>query len=130
MGYFTRVRKGNPNHDAQGRFADGPSGGASEGASAVDHKAIEAKLSNAIMQYDNKQSKRPGFNRYALPQYMRAVDDVMKDIKAGAPVRDAIVAAFNDRLAGALLRATGQTPYTREDAMGGGWSYTPASKKR
>jgi hypothetical protein len=82
-------------------------------------KPLRDTLFSALILFDAKQAARPGYNRFAMPQYLQRLDEVMADIDAGAPVREAIVAGFNGRLAAALLKAAGQSAYTHEDGVGG-----------
>ena len=84
-------------------------------------------LISALLAYDRRQATRAGYNRHAIALYLERLDDVMGDIQRGAPIRDAIVAGFNGRLAQALLKATGQTAYTETDARGSG-IYSPVTK--
>lgn len=88
------------------------------------------KLVSAVTQYDAKQSKRAGFNRYALPQYLARIDEVDADIQQGANVRDAITAAFTGRLMDVCLKAVGENTSTRDDQRcKGAWHYIPASDR-
>lgn len=56
------------------------------------------KIRSALIRYDVRQSDKPGFNRYALAQYMRRVDELEADLKAGAPLRAAIKAIERARI--------------------------------
>jgi hypothetical protein len=90
---------------------------------------IKQKLVHAVTQYDAKQSKRAGFNRYALPQYLARIDEVCADIERGANVRDAIVAAFTGRLMDVCLKAVGESTSTRDDQRcKGAWHYVPTTE--
>ena len=73
------------------------------------------KLISAVTQYDAKQSRKPGHNIYALPQYFERIDLVMADIEAGATPRRAILAGFTGRLADTCLKAIGEKPYARDE---------------
>jgi len=74
------------------------------------------KMVMAVSNYDLKQSTKPGFNPYALPQYLHAVDRVMEDLESGIPLRQAIVRNLTGRLATAVLKAVGEPALTREEA--------------
>ena len=76
------------------------------------------KLIFAATEYDRRQEARPGYNPYALPQYMRAVDNIMEYVGEGTPIRQAIVWCATGRLATALLRAVGERALTHEEARG------------
>jgi hypothetical protein len=71
-------------------------------------KNIRDNLVGAVIAFDAKQearaakSQRAYHNVYALPQYLRRVDDVMSDIRAGADVGAAVNAGFTP---GALRNA-------------------------
>lgn len=75
-------------------------------------------LISAVTQYDRKQSAKRGYNPYALGIYFARVDDIMRDIEAGADVRAAIVAGFTGRLADHCLRALKLPITTKEEAFG------------
>jgi len=87
---------------------------------------LEAKLRSAVTAYDKRQSKRRGYNIYALPQYLARVSEVIADIEAGAPVRKAITAGFTGRLLDACLKAAGEAISTDAEQRGG-WVYTPVT---
>ena len=86
---------------------------------------LKTTLVSAALAFDTKQSTKPGFNRWALPQYLEMIDEVCADVARGAEVRGAIVAGFSGRLAQTLLKAAGQSSYTRDDATSGGVLYQP-----
>jgi hypothetical protein len=91
---------------------------------------IRSKLIHGLTQYDMRQSKRKGYNPYALAQYLTRIDEIMDDIAAGATPRAAIIAAFTDRLQDAALKAIGEPKGTDAECRGGNhWSYQPASRK-
>ena len=81
---------------------------------------LRDKLISALIAYDRRQASRAGYNRHAIALYLERLDDVMTDIKRGAPERDAIVAGFSGRVAQALLKAADCTSYTEADAQGSG----------
>jgi len=82
-------------------------------------------LVHAATRYDEKQSKRPGHNPYALGQYLARIDEVCADIAAGAAEADAISAAFTGTLRNALLKACG---LKKSDSEPSGLFYVPASQ--
>jgi hypothetical protein len=83
---------------------------------------------HAIMIYDQQQSKKHGFNRYALPQYLARVQMVMDNIIAGADVREAIMAGFLGRLLSRILKAVGEGDFKAEE-LPNTMCYTPARTK-
>ena len=89
---------------------------------------LREKMIHAATVYDEKQSRKPGFNRYALPQYIERINDIDADIRKGADVREAIVAGFSGRLATAMLKAAGLTAYTEKEARSGGLFYSPTKR--
>ena len=75
-------------------------------------------LVNAIGTFDRKQSTKKGYNRFALPIMLQAVNNVEEDIKNGDELRRAIVSNFSGRLCAAILKALNLGEYTKEDAKG------------
>lgn len=86
---------------------------------------IKFKLMQALTAYDRRQSKTKHWNPNALGIYFQRVNEVCADIAAGAKVRDAILAGFNDRVLDVCLRAVGQPEATRAEAQGGTMVYQP-----
>lgn len=90
--------------------------------------SVERALAHAVTRYDERQSKTKHYNRYALGQYLRRVDDIVQDIAAGAPVRAAIVAGMTGPLLNACLKAVGEQPATRDELSGlGKYTYQRAA---
>jgi hypothetical protein len=74
------------------------------------------KLLHAVTEYDRRQSTRKGYNRWALPQYLGAINEsIMPDIENGASLRQALVSHLNGRLLDVCLKAVGEPPSTREE---------------
>jgi hypothetical protein len=90
--------------------------------------SIKDKLVHAATRYDERESKKAGYNPYALGQYFARIDEVSADIERGADPRAAIVAGFNGRLASAMLKAIGQGAISKGEATSGSWCYAPVSK--
>jgi hypothetical protein len=82
---------------------------------------IRDTLVHAVTQYDLKESKKPTYNSYALAHYIARIDDIMRDIEAGADTREAIVAGFTGRLLNTCLRSL-KLPKPSQDEMQGMWS--------
>lgn len=85
---------------------------------------IHAALVHAATRFDARQEasatrRRVPFNRYAMARYLERIEEAERDISAGASPRAAILAAFNDRLRDALLKAIGEQPATREEVQAG-----------
>jgi hypothetical protein len=90
---------------------------------------FQHQLRHAIIQYDTRQkSSRTGYNLYALPQYMKRLEEVFADIEHGADPRAAIVAGFTGRLCDRMLKAVGLPITTREEQRGG-FCYSPVSSR-
>ncbi len=88
------------------------------------------KLLTALTEYDRKQSKKKGYNIYALPQYMTALQYVRDDMAGGMSLREALVNNFHDRLLVALFKGVGEPRATDREvrgnpALGESWRYGP-----
>lgn len=95
-----------------------------------DFARLRFNLVSAVTDYDQKQSTKPSYNIYALPQYLERVNDIMEDIAAGADPRSAIAAGFTDRLLSFVMRKMKLDAPTREEIVGlGSAVYTPVAKK-
>jgi len=69
---------------------------------------LKSTLSHAVTRYDRKQSHKPHYNIYALPQYLMRIDDIVTDVENGAEIGAAIVAGFTPGpLRNACLKAVG-----------------------
>ena len=88
---------------------------------------VHRKLVMALTEYDRKQAGKRGYNPYALGQYIARLHDIDADIENGAPVRDAIVAAFSGRLLDVCLRAVGEPKAQLSDRRSSSYCYRPAS---
>jgi hypothetical protein len=86
------------------------------------------KLVHALTAHDRKQAGKPSYNPYALGQYFARIEDIDKDIAAGANVRDALTAAFCGRLLDVALKAVGESKSTIDEQQNRGWTYRPASR--
>jgi|HubBroStandDraft_6_1064221.scaffolds.fasta_scaffold09475_5 hypothetical protein len=70
------------------------------------------KLVHAVTAYDRKRQGKRGYNIWALPQYLGAVERVETDIAKGIPLRQALVSHLSDRLLDACLKAVGESKAT------------------
>ncbi len=91
---------------------------------------IRETLVHAVTQYDFKQSKKPSYNIYALAHYIARIDDIMRDIEAGADTRDAIVAGFTGSLLNTCLRSLKLPKPSQDEMQGvGNMVYHPLKKQ-
>ena len=67
------------------------------------------KIVSALLAYDARQSKKY-YNRYALPQYLGALERAETDAANGSTLRQALVTNFSDRLLDTVLKAIGEAP--------------------
>ncbi len=89
---------------------------------------LHTALIHAVTAYDRKRSNKRYYNIYALAQYLKRIEEVEADIKAGATPRAALVAAFSGPLLDCTLKAIGEAKHTREE-KGGRVMYVPASER-
>lgn len=93
---------------------------------------LKSTLSHAVTRYDRKQSHKPHYNIYALPQYLTRVADIVEDVESGADVQAAIIAGFTQGpLRNACLRALGYNISNAETSGSylGMPVYRPVSKR-
>jgi hypothetical protein len=91
---------------------------------------LRFNLVSAVTDYDRKQSTKPSYNMYALPQYLERVSEIMDDIAAGADPRSAIAAGFTGTLLSSVMRKLKLNTPTREEIQGiGSAVYTPVAKR-
>lgn len=72
--------------------------------------AAPLTLEQALVRYDRLQSSKRHYNRYALGIYLQRADEVMAAVENGEDTREAICAAFSDRLRDYVLKQMGLTP--------------------
>ena len=89
---------------------------------------MREKLISAVTAWDRRQSKGRFYNPHALGIMFQAVDDVCADIERGADPRNAIMAAFNDRLLDHVLRSVGLPTATTEEHHALPYIYSPVTK--
>lgn len=68
----------------------------------INADLLHIRLDSAVTQWDARQSKKRGYNPFALGIYLERVESVVKLVRQGMPVPDAIDRNFNDRLAAHL----------------------------
>jgi hypothetical protein len=66
---------------------------------------VRADLIRAFMAYDHKQSAKPGYNIYAMPQYLRSTEVIADRVDAGEDLRAVLLESLSGRLLGAILRS-------------------------
>lgn len=76
------------------------------------------KMMHAVTEYDRKQQGKPGYNIYALPQYLGAVQGITEDIEAGTDMRRAVLSHVSGRLATVVLKSLGMPAITPDEARG------------
>jgi len=81
----------------------------------TDHQ----KIVHAFTEHDRKESKKNYYNPYALAQYCAAGQRVELYVKAGYPLRDAVICCFSGRLADAILRSVKLPVTTKDEAKFG-----------
>jgi len=79
---------------------------------------MHTTLVSALIAYDARESKKPSYNRYALPQYLLALANAEALVRGGSPLRRAITQCFLGRLADRLLVAIGEPKMSREELRG------------
>jgi hypothetical protein len=81
---------------------------------------LHSKLVSAAVEFDRKQSTKRGYNIYALPQYLQAIESAEECIAKGADVREVLCGHFNDRLLNAMIKAAGLPRATDAECRGNG----------
>lgn len=83
----------------------------------MPHLPLHLKMASAVTEYDKAQARHPGYNRYALPQYLGAAEDAAAEATENpARLRAAILGCFCGRLADAVLQACGESKRTPEES--------------
>lgn len=76
------------------------------------------KLISAVIKYDEKQSKKKYYNKFALPQYVARIQEISAELEKGADLRKSLVSGFNGRLLDVCLKAVGLPTSTKEEQRG------------
>jgi hypothetical protein len=95
----------------------------------MTYEELHHKILTAVTKYDIQQSKKPGYNIYALGHYCKAVSNTMEHIEAGYPVRLSILNCFCGRLLDRVLKAAGEPKHTQEEAYVAGKLLTEKGQK-
>ncbi len=77
--------------------------------------SVRSALVHAATQHDIRNARGKRYNHYALAQYFARIDEVCDDIAKGANPREALLAAFSDRLLDCFLKAIGEPKFTLEE---------------
>jgi hypothetical protein len=85
----------------------------------MDNTLLRSAFVHAVTEYDRLESTRQHYNRFALAQYLEAIESAMSHIEKGADVRAVLVGHFTGRLLAKLLKVAQCSPMTRADALGG-----------
>jgi hypothetical protein len=80
---------------------------------------LHARLLMAVTEYDRKQQGKSGYNHYALPQYLGAVQRAIEMIDSGESVRNSLITCFSGRLLSTVLKAAGEPKGTKEEIQYG-----------
>jgi hypothetical protein len=65
---------------------------------------LELRLTNAVTNYDRRESTKRGYNHYSLAQYLAAVGEVIGEVRQGVPIETALSHFFCDRILAVLTR--------------------------
>jgi hypothetical protein len=68
---------------------------------------LKDKLISAATRFDERNSRRRGWNPYALAQYFSAIDSICNAVDNGKSVESAIARFTNDRFRDVLLKSAG-----------------------
>lgn len=96
---------------------------ATDGKCKLFGGTIHSALIHAATSFDRRQGAKA--NPYALGQYFQRIAEVEVDIANGAPIREALVAAFNGRLLDTLLIAVGEAKVARDEMARQSYVYNP-----
>jgi len=65
---------------------------------ATEIRECRLVVLNAVTEYDQKQANKPGYNIYALPQYIAKLDDFQAFLEQGISLKRAIMKCYLGRL--------------------------------
>ena len=82
----------------------------------VIDETLRRKMIHTVTMYDQKESKKKYYNKWALPQYIRGVNDAYA-MMPDKGVRTALMKVFNNRLLNNLLKAVGEPKITKEEKI-------------
>lgn len=87
---------------------------------------VHSALVHAATDYDRKESRKKGYNHYALAIYLGRIGDIEEEIAQGVALRAALLAGFTGRLLDCLLVAIGESKFTKEEMQGQDYVYRRA----
>src|SRR4029077_19931256 len=90
-------------HRGNGQDPDGDPG--IQGERVMSPTQIHRALVHAVTEYDQRESSKRSYNRYALSQYLNAIERVDLDLACDRPIRNALIEVFNGRLLDRCLKA-------------------------
>jgi hypothetical protein len=76
------------------------------------------KLLMALTEYDVKQSRKKGYNPYALSHYMTALGEATSMMESGVTLRTALLKNFCGRLLDVCLKSVGEPTSTKQEQRG------------
>ena len=88
---------------------------------------LHTRLVMAATDYDRKQGGKRGYNRYALAQYLGALQQAEQEIAGGSTARQALVSNFSGRLLDALLKAAGE-PGAADEEVREAWNSAKSAR--
>jgi hypothetical protein len=74
----------------------------------MNNQRLSFLLKHEALHYDVRREKRKDYNRYALAQYLKRIDEMLEELPDDADISDvrrAVSDNFNDRLRDAMHRA-------------------------
>lgn len=78
-----------------------------------------ATILHAFTKFDERASKRKGYNVWALGHYCAALENVEMYCQAGLTVRQAVIKSYLGRLCDCILKALGEPLMTKDEAKRG-----------
>lgn len=76
------------------------------------------KTVSALIAFDEKESNKKYYNRFALSMYLKALQEAETNMAAGMPMRTAFLKAFVGRLLDKVLKVNDLPVSTREEQRG------------
>lgn len=76
------------------------------------------KAISALVKFDELESKKKSYNRFAMGIYLSALQNAETNMAAGRPLRQALVNAFTGRLLDRVLKSQGESKATLKEQRG------------
>jgi len=93
--------------------------------SFMNPEKIHHALVHTLTKHDTSQQGKKSYNFHALGHYMARANDIMKDIEAGANIREAIIAGFSGNILTKCLKAVGEPKATEDEISRQVYFYQP-----